>query len=140
MNYQTQKILPRNEYEVNSARDELKEILSRFGWKWAVLVSTVGEIYQKENVLPNDIVKDLRRTRTLIESGCYSTCDIASELRNVETTLFSQLMKYGPHETDKFLDLLGKAISGKLSEEELNITAASPIMSDCLTLPCVCLE
>ncbi|MHA2112398.1 MAG: DUF2096 family protein [Candidatus Hodarchaeales archaeon] len=140
MNNQAMKILSRNEDVQNKARDELEEILTRFGWKWAVLVSTTGELYKKGESIPNDLVKDLRMTRTLIESGCYSTCDIASDLRKVEINLFSMLMEYGPHKTDKFLDLLGKAISGKLTEDELDITAAAPILPDCITLPCVCLE
>ena len=140
MNYQSVRIISRNEEESNRAKDELEEILSRFGWKWAVLVSTVGKLYKKGVSIPNGLLKDLRMTRTLIESGCYSTCDIASELRKVEINLFSQLVRYGSYETDEFLDLLGKAISGNITEDELDIAAAAPIISDCITLPCVCLE
>ncbi len=123
---------------LNEAKTELGEILSRFGWKWAVLASTAGKLYEKQNPPSINVINHLRISRTQIESGCYSVCDIANELRKIEIELFSKLMNYGPHSTDQFLDLLGKAISGKITENDLDITAAKPILPDCLTLPCVC--
>ena len=123
---------------LNEAKAELEEILSRFGWKWAVLVSTAGKLYEKGNSPSVSVINHLRITRTQIESGCYSVCDIANELREIEIELFSKLMNFGPHSTDQFLDLLGKAISGKITENDLDITAAKPILPDCLTIPCVC--
>lgn len=130
----------RSREELNHIKDELEVLFSRFGWKWAVLASTTGKIYQMEKKIPNDILNQLRMARTQIESGCYSACDIANALRKIEIELFSQLMKYGPQTTDEFLNLLGRAASGDISENEIDITAASPILPDCLSLPCVCLE
>ncbi|UCE14661.1 MAG: hypothetical protein JSV04_05625 [Candidatus Heimdallarchaeota archaeon] len=126
--------------ELNQTKADLEAILSRFGWKWAVLASTMGKIYRQGEPVSTDLINQIRMTRTQIESGCYSVCDIANELRKIETSLFSQLLKYGPQETDKFLELLGRAIGGKISEAELDITGAAPILPDCLTLPCVCRE
>jgi len=123
---------------LNEARTELEEILSRFGWKWAVLASTAGELYEKRSPPSISVINHLRMSRTQIESGCYSVCDIASELRKIEIELFSKLTSFGSHSTDHFLDLLGKAISGKITENDLDITAAKPILPDCLTIPCVC--
>ncbi len=124
--------------ELNEAKTELGETLSKFGWKWAVLASTAGKLYEKRNPPSVSVINDLRISRTQIESGCYSVCDIANELRKIEIELFSMLMPFGPHTTDQFLDLIGKAISGKITENDLNINAAKPILPDCLTIPCVC--
>lgn len=128
------------EAEMNKAKTDLEEILSRFGWKWAVLASTIGDVHQKGAPISTDLITQLRMTRTQIESGCYSVCDIANELRKIEMPLFSELLKFGPQETDKFLELLSKAIGGKISKNDLNINDAAPILANCLTLPCVCRE
>ena len=129
---------PLEDETLNEAKTELGEILSRFGWKWAVLASTAGELYTKRNPPSISVINHLRITRTQIESGCYSVCDIANELRKIEIEMFSKLMTFGPHSTDQFLELLGKAISGKITENDIDITAAKPILPDCLTIPCVC--
>ncbi|MFX0016391.1 MAG: hypothetical protein ACFFBQ_17120 [Promethearchaeota archaeon] len=124
--------------EIDKTKAELEEMLSRFGWKWAVLASTIGKIYQKGDSVPKNMINHLRMTRTQIESGCYSVCDIANELRKIETYLFSKLLKFGPQETDNFLELIGKAVGGKISRNDIDINGAEPILADCLTLPCVC--
>jgi hypothetical protein len=126
--------------EFNKTKDELEAMLSKYGWKWAVLASTAGDLYGKNGLPSTNVITQLRMTRTQIESGCYSICDIANELRKIEIELFAQLMKYGTHTTDQFLELLARAISGKLTVNDIDISAASPILPDCLTLPCVCRE
>lgn len=128
------------EEEINQTRADLEEMLSRFGWKWAVLASTAGKIYRQGEPVSTDLINQIRMTRTQIESGCYSICDLANELRKIEQPLFAKLLKFGPQETDNFLELLSKAIGGKISKEDLDISGAAPILQDCLTLPCVCRE
>jgi hypothetical protein len=128
------------EKEINQTKADLEEMLSRFGWKWAVLASTMGKIYRQGEPVSTDLVNQIRMTRTQIESGCYSVCDIANELRKIEMSLFNNLLKFGPQETDNFLGLLSKAIGGKISKEDLDISGAEPLLPDCLTLPCVCRE
>ncbi|MHA2245838.1 MAG: hypothetical protein ACXADY_12810 [Candidatus Hodarchaeales archaeon] len=139
MNYISAKTIAKEE-KLNRTKADLEDMLSRFGWKWAVLASTMGKVYQKGEPVSTDLVNQIRMTRTQIESGCYSVCDIANELRKIEASLFSNLMKFGPQETDNFLELLSKAIGGKIREEDIDISGAEPILPDCLTLPCVCQE
>ncbi|MHA2203046.1 MAG: hypothetical protein ACW991_05105 [Candidatus Hodarchaeales archaeon] len=122
------------------AKAELADMLSRFGWKWAAMTSTVGKLHRKGEIIPSDMLNKIRMSRTQIESGCYSVCEIASSLREIENPLFCMLMKSGPQETDKFLDLTCKAINGQLTRGDINLQGAEPILSDCLTLPCVCKE
>ncbi|UCG03932.1 MAG: hypothetical protein JSW11_08080 [Candidatus Heimdallarchaeota archaeon] len=126
--------------DINKTKAEIEEMLSRFGWKWAVLASTMSRLYRQGNSVPSGMVNLLRMSRTQIESGCYSVCDVANELRKIEMFLFSELLKSGPYETDNFLELLSKAIGGKISRDDLDINGAEPILADCLTLPCVCRE
>ncbi|MFX0087492.1 MAG: hypothetical protein ACFFAU_17715 [Candidatus Hodarchaeota archaeon] len=137
---QSMKISSINQDEFNKTKDELEAMLSNFGWKWAVLASTAGDLYGKNGLSSTNVINQLRMTRTQIESGCYSVCDIANELRKIEIELFSHLIKYGTETTDQFLELLAKALSGKLTSNDIDITAATPILPDCLTLPCVCRE
>ena len=122
------------------SKAELEELLSRFGWKWAILVATVGKMHEKGIIVSNEILKQIRMARTQITSGCYSVCDVASSLREIEKELFSMLVKTDPQEVDLFLELISKAIGGKITKKDIDLTGAKPILSDCLTLPCVCRE
>ncbi|MFX0124650.1 MAG: hypothetical protein ACFFAE_13540 [Candidatus Hodarchaeota archaeon] len=126
--------------QVNKTKAELEEMLSRFGWKWAVLASTMSKIYREGDSVPRDMINHLRMTRIQIESGCYSVCDIANELRKIEMFLFSKLQKFGPFETDNFLELIGRAMGGQITGNDIDINGAEPVLADCLTLPCVCRE
>ena len=125
---------------IDRTKADLEETLSKFGWKWAVLASTMGKVYRQNEPVSTDLVNQIRMSRTQIESGCYSVCEINNELRKIEMSLFNSLLKFGPQETDNFLELLSKAIGGKISKEDIDIGGAEPLLPDCLTLPCVCRE
>ncbi|MFW9779764.1 MAG: hypothetical protein ACFFE8_12995 [Candidatus Heimdallarchaeota archaeon] len=118
--------------------EEVREMNSRFGWKWAVLASTMGTLYQRGELPSNNLVQKLRLSRNKLESGCYSLCETACDLRDIETEMFPLLTKLGPQETDGFLELSSKAVSGRITAEDLNLTGLQPIASDCTSLPCVC--
>jgi len=132
-------IISKNEEIQGKNRAELEEMLSRFGWKWAVLASTAGGIHQRGAMISKEHLNQIRMSKTQIESGCYSVCDIAVTLREIEKELFSTLINHYPKETDTFLELIGKAIGGKISEKDLNLPGAKPILQDC-AIPCVCRE
>ncbi|MHA2226301.1 MAG: hypothetical protein ACXAC8_13920 [Candidatus Hodarchaeales archaeon] len=122
------------------SKEEIAEMLSRFGWKWAVMASTVGRMHQQGAYISNGVLNQLRLSRNKIESGCYSICETACALREIETEIFPILTTLGPYETDKFLDLTSKAIGGTLNKEDLDLNGVKPILSDCISLPCVCHE
>ncbi|MFX0149190.1 MAG: hypothetical protein ACFFAJ_00260 [Candidatus Hodarchaeota archaeon] len=124
--------------EKSKSKAELEEMLSKFGWKWAVMASTIGRIYKNGDKIPNDLLQQLRMTRNKIESGCYSICETACDLREIETKLFPSLTKLGIDETDRFLELTSKALNGTITENEINLSGIQPILSDCVSLPCVC--
>ncbi|MHA2052102.1 MAG: hypothetical protein ACXACP_04050 [Candidatus Hodarchaeales archaeon] len=124
----------------NNSKDEDIEMLSRLGWKWAVLASTAGRIYQNGNSAPAELLQKIRISRSKIESGCYSICETTCDLRDIEVELFPEIIKQGPYESDRFLELSSKALNGTITEKDIDLVGTSPILSDCIGLPCVCRE
>lgn len=127
-----------SEREWNRAKNEISQSLSRFGWKWAVLASTVNAIHKDGGHVPNQILSKIRVSRTQIESGCYSVCDITNELQNIERDLFQELINSKSYDPNTFLDLIGKAMNGTISEKEVDFSGPDPVLADCLSLPGVC--
>ncbi|MHA2033227.1 MAG: hypothetical protein ACW99Q_27980, partial [Candidatus Kariarchaeaceae archaeon] len=72
--------------------DDITELLSKMGWKWAVMASTVNKIYKSGNSVSGDLISKIRTSKTVVESGCYSVCDVNSELIEIEKELFSYLV------------------------------------------------
>jgi hypothetical protein len=122
----------------NEAQTEHSEMLSRYGWKWAVMTSTICDIYKREGSIPNGIIEQIKESRNQIESGCYSICNIANLLREIEKNVFSLLVDIAPNYTNIFLDQIHKAMAGTITEYDLNFSGVSPLPTDCHTLPCVC--
>ncbi|MEM4298253.1 MAG: hypothetical protein QW815_07795 [Nitrososphaerota archaeon] len=120
-------------------KEELKELYSRFGWKWVALASMAGRLISRGEELPEDVIKDLRLARTKLESGCYSVCDVMASLRSLEIKLFDRLLKIDEGEVQRLLELLGKAMSGTLREEDVNLSAIKTVLADC-RIPSVCQE
>ena len=120
------------------AKNELTEMLSRFGWKWAVLASTANRIINDGYNDSQDLISRLRNSKVLIESGCYSACDVASDLREIEKDIFNILLEQEVPQTDQFLDLIGKAINGTIRKGDVDFSGTKTVLADCLTLPCVC--
>ena len=122
---------------VPEEKKELEKILYSLAWKWAVLAYYVGKVYQANIEVPKDVIKNLTQIKTMIDSGCYSACEIMGELRKVEAKLFLLVIEMGKDEVNKFLEMITKAISGNMKKEDIDLTVAKPILSDC-RLPCVC--
>ncbi|MHA2365727.1 MAG: hypothetical protein ACXAC7_17345 [Candidatus Hodarchaeales archaeon] len=122
----------------NEISVETSEMLSRLGWKWAVLAFTIGKIYNEGEYIPTKLLNKIKIGRTKIESGCYSSCEIACDLSEIEAQMMPILSKFGINESDKFLSLISKALNGSITENELDLSSVQPVLLDCLTLPCVC--
>ncbi|MHA2100485.1 MAG: hypothetical protein ACW99A_17560 [Candidatus Kariarchaeaceae archaeon] len=118
--------------------DDITELLSKMGWKWAVMASTVNKIYKSGNSVSGDLISKIRTSKTVVESGCYSVCDVNSELIEIEKELFSYLVNTDHQQTTQFQDLVAKAMSGTIKEGEIDLTGTNVLLSDCLSLPCVC--
>lgn len=119
--------------------EEIKEMYSRFGWKWAALASMAGRVISHGGILNEDFIRDLRLSRTKLESGCYSICDVMASLRSLEVRLFDQLLKIGEGEVHALLELIDKAMSGTLKEEDIDLSGLKAVLADC-RIPSVCQE
>ena len=90
-------------------------------------------------MISKEILNQIRMSKTQIESGCYSVCDIAVALCEIEKAIFSMLINLDPEDTDTFLEFISRAMGGKISEKDINLPGAKPILTDC-AIPCVCRE
>jgi len=122
---------------VEDARDELKEMYSRLGWKWAVLASMAGRAVSAGKQLPADFMQELSLTRTELESGCISVCDVTSDLRDLEVKLFDVLLGISEGEVHAMLELISKAMNGSMEEADIDIEPIKVVLSDC-SIPGVC--
>lgn len=128
-----------SEQDLPSDREQLEEMYSRFGWKWTVLAYMAGRVVENGNQLPSSIANDLRMAKAKMESGCYSLCDVAADLRDLEINLFQVLLSVSQGEVHAMLELLGKAMNGTIQERDLDLSPLKPVLADC-TIPKVCLH
>lgn len=120
-------------------REQVQEMYSRFGWKWAVMAYMAGRVVGNGKQLPSTIVDDLRMTRARIESGCESLCDIAADLRRLEIELFPVLLNVSEGEVHTMLELLGKAMNGSIQERDIDLSPLRPTLAE-VSIPKVCLR
>lgn len=118
-------------------KDEVQDMYSRFGWKWAVLAHMTARILTDKRALPSDILQDLKSAKTRMESGCHTLCDVAADLRDLEIKLFYALLHVSQGEVHSMLELISKAMNGSIQEKDIDLSPLRPILVDC-TIPRVC--
>ena len=117
---------------------QLMDMYSRFGWKWAALAYMSGRVLQDGKKLPTGFLKNLQLTRTKLESGCTSICDIAADLRNLEIEIFPILLEKDQAEVHIMHELIGKAMNNTLQEKDIDLVGLKVVLADC-SIPNVCL-
>jgi hypothetical protein len=117
------------------------ELLNRLGARWAVLAAMNLAMHRKGiAVAPGDGEK-LRMARVKIASGCFSPCEVACALAEVESRLFSKCHLLPEKDFTEWSDLLGEAMQGKLDYNRIQgIPALEPVKNDCAFLGCSCAE
>jgi hypothetical protein len=123
--------------EQDRYRAELRDMYSRFGWKWVVLAYTAGRMVVQGKQLSSGFIQDLTLARTKMESGCYSICDIGADLRELENKLFSTVLQVSESEVRAMHELLGKAMGGTLEEKDVDLSPFKVVLADC-SIPRVC--
>jgi hypothetical protein len=121
----------------DAAKKELKEMYSRFGWKWVALAYMAGRVLVCGRQLPKDFIRDLQLVRSELESGGYSLCDVASHLRDLEIRIFPVLLDIGEGEVQAMLELIGKAMNGTLVEKDVDLEGLKLALAD-TSIPDVC--
>jgi len=117
------------------------EALRRQGMRWAVLLSLRYALSNRKANLPSSLNRDLRLARTMLESGCFSVCEINCLLDEVERVLFQEVASLGEsfEGFDGWLYLLGKAMKGQLTPEEVGgLPFIKPVIHGCNFLKCTC--
>ena len=123
--------------EEDTHRAELRDMYSRFGWKWVVLAYMAGRILTQGKQLPSSFVQDLTLARTKMESGCYSICDVGADLRDLENRLFLAALQVSEGEVHAMHELIGKAMDGRLEQKDVDLSPFKVVLADC-TIPRVC--
>jgi hypothetical protein len=123
--------------EEDTYRAEVEDMYSRFGWKWVALAYMAGRVLAQGKQLPSGFIQDLTLTRTKMESGCSSICDVTADLRELENRLFSILLQVSEGEVNTMLELISKAMNGTLEQRDIDLSPLKVVLADC-RIPSVC--
>ena len=126
-----------SEAEADRYRVELEDMYFRFGWKWVALAYMAGRVLAQGKQLPSGFLQDLTLARTRLDSGCSSICDTTADLRDLENRLFPVLLQVSEGEVHAMLELISKAMSGTLQQEDVDLSPLKVVLAD-TTIPSVC--
>jgi hypothetical protein len=126
-----------SEAEADRYRVELEDMYFRFGWKWVALAYMAGRVLAQGKQLPSGFLQDLTLARTRLDSGCSSICDTTADLRDLENRLFLVLLHISEGEVHAMLELISKAMSGTLQQEDVDLSPLKVVLAD-TTIPSVC--
>ena len=126
-----------SEAEADRYRVELEDMYFRFGWKWVALAYMAGRVVAQGKQLPSGFLQDLTLARTRLDSGCSSICDTTADLRDLENRLFLVLLHISEGEVHAMLELISKAMSGTLQQEDVDLSPLKVVLAD-TTIPSVC--
>jgi|YelNatPaOPRAMG01_1025707.scaffolds.fasta_scaffold04771_12 hypothetical protein len=101
----------------------------RFCWKWAALAHMAARVLAHGYSLAKGFVNDLRLAKVELENGSYTLCNIASDLRDL-VKLFQTLLTIGEGGVQVLLDLVGKAMAGRLQERDMDLSGVKPVLLD----------
>ena len=119
----------------NNEFDSLKKL----GVRWAILASLTNDLQHKKIMLPLDVTREIQLARVMIESGCYSTCDVTCTLDKIEGVLVMKALTLENGYVDTWFNLLEKAMRGLLTARELHqLPFINPILNGCKFLKCMC--
>jgi len=95
------------------------EALQAYALRWSVLAAWRSALLLRGIGLAPEADAALERARVKLASGCFTACDVACDLSVVEAALTGADASTGSNSVDGWLDLLGVAMSGKASPEQL---------------------
>ena len=95
------------------------ETQQRLGMRWAAFTAFNNDLIKKKVLLPSTILKELRVTRTVIASGCYSTCDVTCTLDKIKRNIVPVALSYGEKYDDEWLFRLGTVMTCQTSTTDM---------------------
>ncbi len=130
---------PTIETDENLRERQESAVLEKYALRWAVLAAWRTELSQRSVPVPADIMASLETSRIKISSGCFSPCEVGCDLRQIEGVLTMADASSPTEQTDKWLGLLGQAMSEGLEPRELlRVPAIRIRFNDCRARGCAC--
>lgn len=107
--------------------------------RWAVLLSLSYDLSEKIVEVSPSLSEKFRASRVILESGCFSACDVCCWLDDIEQELVLKATSLGKEYVENWLNLLAKAVKGQLaSDEVMGLPFIRPVVTDCEFLKCTC--
>lgn len=118
-------------------QDEI--VLKQFGLRWAVLAGWRDALNLRKVSLPSDIDRQLEAARFKIATGCFSVCEVAGELSQLEGVLTSADASTDHNWVDFWTDLLANSMqAGAETERILKVPAIKARYRNCGLDLCRC--
>jgi L-amino acid N-acyltransferase YncA len=112
------------------------DVLERFAVRWALLAAWNDELEGRGVRTPHTLAHKLEESRVLIASGCFTSCDVGTALEAIEADLVSADGSSDESSVDRWMDLLGAAMSDPASA--LGVPAVKFRYADCNRALCAC--
>jgi len=114
----------------NLLKDQVKvehSVLKKYGLRYSILAAWEDELRVKGVKIVPAIAKPLEAVRVKISSGCFSVCDVGSDLGRIEGVLVSTATTSGRTNVDEWLGFLGECMSESADfdamEKKINLPA-----------------
>lgn len=108
-------------------KDQIElSLLKRFGLRISILEAWEGSLRAKGISVPPAVSMKLSRARVKVSSGCFSACDVGSELGRIEGSLVSAAGSLGEEEIEPWLEFLAECMSEEKPVEEMEKNTRFP--------------
>ncbi len=94
-------------------------VLKKYGLRYSILAAWDDELRVKGVRIVPAIAKPLEAVRVKISSGCFSVCDVGSDLGRIEGILVSTATSSGRTNVDEWLGSLGECMSETANVDEI---------------------
>ena len=107
-------------------------MLERYALRWAVLAAWSNELRERKVGFDRQVDQKLEMSRVKLSSGCFSSCEVGSDLGYIEGMLMPADASSAKNKCDFWLELLGHAMEDSASVKKLlSIPAVKFQMSSC---------
>jgi len=107
-------------------------MLERYALRWSVLAAWADELRSRKIPVELSVGQKFEATRVKLASGCYSSCEVGSDLGYIEGVLVSCDASTSHTKVDFWLELLGRAMEDTGSIERLlKVPAVKFQLSSC---------
>jgi len=107
-------------------------MLERYALRWAVLAAWSSELRERQVAVAREVDQKLEMSRVKLASGCFSSCEVGSDLGYIEGMLMPADASSPKNKCDFWLELLGHAMEDvEAVRKLLSVPAIKFQMSSC---------